>query len=97
MNRRYLEEAKELVLTVLTGRDAAVYLYGSAARGDANRASDIDIAVLPREPLPSAVIPAIRALLENSTIPYPAEVVDLSQVDEAFREEVFEEGICWRA
>jgi hypothetical protein len=97
MNPRYLEEAKELLLTVLTGRDAAVYLYGSAARGDADRASDIDIAVLPREPLPDAVVPAIRALLRESTIPYPADVVDLSKVDEEFRQAVLEEGICWRA
>lgn len=97
MNPRYLDEAKELVLTVLTGRDAAVYLFGSAARGDADRSSDIDIAVLPREPLPEAVVPAIRALLRESNIPYPAEVVDLSKVDDAFREEVLKEGVCWRA
>ncbi|MGD0497138.1 MAG: nucleotidyltransferase domain-containing protein [Bryobacteraceae bacterium] len=47
-----LNEVRRLVLRGLSGRRARVYLFGSWARGDASRVSDIDVAVLPLEPLP---------------------------------------------
>ena len=70
-----------------------MFLFGSRASGKATGISDIDVAVLPLEALPDGVLSLIREALEESTIPYPVDVVDLSTVDEEFREKVLAEGV----
>lgn len=75
---RYLDAAREIVLEVLAGQPADVFLFGSWARGDPRRTSDIDIAVLPRGRLPPGLLSRVREALEESTIPYPVDVVDLA-------------------
>jgi predicted nucleotidyltransferase len=74
---------------------ARLYLFGSRARGDAARASDIDIAILPDAPLEPGTMARIRDALEESTIPYEVEVIHLSSVDERFLRTVLAEAIAW--
>jgi uncharacterized protein len=52
------------VLEALGTHDAAVWLFGSCARGEPRQASDIDIAILPREQVPSGFFGALRADIE---------------------------------
>lgn len=88
-----LDEIRRITADVLDGLAAQVYLFGSWARGEARRTSDIDIAVL----LPSAanrtVIAEIKARLDESNIPYHVDVVDLRYVTDVFRERVLRDGI----
>jgi predicted nucleotidyltransferase len=79
----------------LGAQHARLYLFGSRARGSAARASDIDIAILPDAPLEPGTLARIREALEESTIPYEVEVIDLSSVDESFRRKVLAEAIAW--
>lgn len=58
-------------------------------------ASDIDIAILPGAPLEPGTLARIRDALDESTIPYEVEVIDLSSVDESFRRKVLAEAIAW--
>jgi len=51
-----IEELRRMVLHALSDHDAAVWLFGSCARGAPRQHSDIDIAILPRDELPSAVL-----------------------------------------
>lgn len=97
ISTKILEEVRHLVLEVLGERGAFVYLFGSWARGQATSASDIDIAVEPRNPLPPGVLADLRERLEESHIPYRVEVVDLSRADPHLRERVLKEGIRWNA
>jgi predicted nucleotidyltransferase len=85
-----------MVLDALGERDAAVYLFGSHARGEVRHASDIDIAILPREDLPVAFFAELAETIEESRIPYEVDLVDLRRVSPAFREEVIRSGIKWR-
>jgi uncharacterized protein len=91
-----LERVKTMVLDALGDADAAVILFGSCATGDADRASDIDIALLPRHPLPGGLISEIAEMLEESTVPYEVDIVDLSRASPDFRARVEAEGIWWR-
>lgn len=93
----YVDLVRGIVRSHLRGRDADVYLFGSWARGDARRTSDIDVAVLPKDDLPWIVLTRLREALEESSIPYPVEVVDLREVAPQFRARVLEEGIRWSA
>jgi predicted nucleotidyltransferase len=92
---RDLDEVRRIVLRFLEGRKARVYLFGSWARGEACRISDIDVAILPSEPLPPGLLPDIDEALENSVSLYPVDLVDLTTVPEAFRARVLAEGIPW--
>ena len=90
-----LAQARRIVLGLLGAHRARVWLYGSRARGDAGRCSDIDIAVWPQAPLPAGTLARLRDALEESTIPYHVDAIDLSTVDEVFRQKVLAEAVPW--
>ena len=96
IRERAVERLRRMVLEELGERDASVYLFGSHARGEVRHASDIDIAILPRDELPYAFFADLADTIEESTIPYDVDLVDLREVDPAFREEVLRTGIKWR-
>ena len=90
-----LSEVRRIILEGLHGHEVRVYLFGSWVRGSAGRASDIDVGVLPLEPLPEGLLSAIREELEESLVPYPVDLVDLSEAAPAFRDRVLLEGLPW--
>lgn len=93
----YLERIKDMVLDGLSGYAVTVYLFGSRARGPVRRASDVDIAVEAQEPLPPRVLARLRDRLEESTVPYRVDILDLASAGDALRERVKREGVVWNA
>jgi uncharacterized protein len=93
---RAIKELRGMVLTALGDHDAAVWLFGSCARGEVRQHSDIDVAILPRDELPSGFFGELEADIEESTIPYDVDLVDLRQADTALVDEVRREGVKWR-
>ena len=91
-----IEELRRMVLTALGEHDAAVWLFGSCARREPRQRSDIDIAILPRDELPSGFFGELEAEIEESTIPYDVDLADLRQADPALVDEVRREGVKWR-
>jgi predicted nucleotidyltransferase len=94
--RRAVENLRTIVLGAIGERNAAVYLFGSHARGQVRHASDIDVAVLPRQELPIGFLAELAEQIEESTIPYNVDLVDLRDVSPAFRDAVLRTGIKWR-
>jgi uncharacterized protein len=90
-----VEIARRIVLDRLKGRDCSVFLFGSRAHGKPRRSSDIDVAVLPREPLPPGLLAEIAEALEESPILCSVDLVDLLRCDEDFRRRVLSEGQRW--
>src|ERR1022692_1513138 len=90
-----LDQVRRIVLSGLRGCRARVYLFGSRARGNATRWSDVDVAVEPLEPLPEGLFSDIREALEDSRVVYAVDLVDLSTAGAALRREVRREGIAW--
>ena len=77
--------------------NADIWLFGSAARDDLRRWSDIDVAVEPRSELSPMALVNLREELEESTIPYPVDVVDLRSAGDSLKKAVKEEGVQWTA
>lgn len=73
------------MLDGLKGASAKVFLFGSQARQDARPHSDIDVAALA----------CIRQALEDSTIPYEVDLVDLSRAEPQFVSAVLSEAVPW--
>ena len=91
-----LERTRRIILEHLHGYRTRVYLFGSQATGEAGLHSDIDVAVLPLEPLPNLALFNIREELEKSDIVRHVDVIDLSETDDSFRQRVEKEGIVWK-
>jgi len=87
-----IEELRRMVLDAPGEHDAAVWLFGSCARGEARQHSDIDIAILPRDDLPSGFFAEFAADFEESPIPYDVDLIDLRRVNVALVDEVRREG-----
>ena len=92
-----LEQVKRVIFRQLEGNSAKVYLFGSWARAEEKRSSDIDVAIeFPvDEPTHHKLLAKIRTALEESTIPYKVDVVHMNEADEAIVNKVKEEGILW--
>jgi predicted nucleotidyltransferase len=89
-------ELRRMVLDALAEEDADVWLFGSCARGDIQQHSDIDIAILPRSDLPREFFSALAEDIEESSIPYHVDLVDLRCAAETLVDEVRREGVRWR-
>ena len=94
-NATYLDRVREIVTLRLRGHPVEVYLFGSWARGEARRLSDIDVGILPRGDLPIALLSRIQEELEESSVPYPVELVNLREVSPDFLARVRKEGVRW--
>ena len=94
--QRAIEQLRRMVLDALAGHDAEVWLFGSCARDAARQHSDIDIAILPQDQPPSGFFARLEADIDESTIPYDVDLVDLRRADPALVAEVRREGVKWR-
>ena len=95
--REYVERVRGIVLKHIKPSNADIWLFGSAARGDLRRWSDIDVAIEPHSELSPLALALLREELEESTSPYPVDVVDLRSAGESLNKVVREEGIQWTA
>lgn len=90
-----LADVRRLVLDTLGNERANVYLFGSWARGEATRLSDVDVAIDAQAPLPRGTLARLRERLEESHVPYHVDVVDLTRATPEFRSRVLAEGVLW--
>jgi predicted nucleotidyltransferase len=79
--KQAIEELRRVVLDALRRHEAGVWLFGFCARGDPRQHSDIDIAILPRDELPLGFFGVLQADIEESTIPYDVDLVDLRHAE----------------
>ena len=93
---RAIEELRRMVLDALRDHDAEVWLFGSCARDETRQHSDSDIGILPHEPLPRGFFGELEADIEESTVPYDVDLVDLRTARPTFLEAVRREGVQWR-
>jgi uncharacterized protein len=96
VRERAIEKLRRVVLDALGEHDAAVWLFGSCARGDLRHPDDIDIAIFPRGDFPSGFFAKFAADFEESPIPFDLDLVDLREAGPELRDEVLWTGIRWR-
>ena len=91
-----LHTVKQIVLSELEHAKVRIYLFGSWARGEQRRSSDIDIAIDHRGAVSASEFAHIRDLLEESSVPYRVDVVDLTIACPDLARRIKEEGILWK-
>lgn len=88
----YLEMIRGIVQPILSGVPCQAYLFGSRATGADQPGSNVDIAIMADRDV-SYLLRQARLTLEESTIPYKVDLVDLSQTSADFRRQALAEGI----
>lgn len=83
------------IVTSRLGDRARTFVYGSCANDQATRTSDIDIGIIPIQPIGPAELSELRDDLGQSNILFPVDLVDLSRADPEFRRKVLEDAIEW--
>ena len=91
----YVLEVKDFTRKFWQNQPVRIYLFGSWARGEAKRSSDVDIAIESKEDM-SFLIGEFREALENSCIIYNVDVVDMNFAAESLCKKIREEGIVWK-
>lgn len=95
--RRSLDMIKSLIMETFRDTDIRIMLFGSRARGDFDRRSDIDIGIMPGKNYDSKKLIILREKIENMNIPYKVDIVDISKVSEIFRKKSMKEGEIWKS
>ncbi|GGB36086.1 nucleotidyltransferase domain-containing protein [Virgibacillus dakarensis] len=91
-----LMHLKNIINTTLKDTPANVYLFGSWARMEEKRTSDIDVALQSQEEIPTIKLVELRERIEESTLPYRVDLVDLSKANPDIVKKVKREGIQWK-
>jgi uncharacterized protein len=94
--QKSIQDLKSLIFETLKEEDVTVVLFGSRARGDFNRVSDIDIGILPGKNFDRKKLILLKDRIEDLNIPYTVDIVDLSRVSEDFKEKALREGVAWK-
>lgn len=86
---------ERILSSVLSRGRFQLKLFGSRARGDARRTSDIDLALVGEQPVAVADMAALREALEESGVPFRVDLVDYASAPIQLRAAIDREGIAW--
>ena len=88
-----VEDLRDFIKEFFKGKPVKVYLFGSRARGSNSPYSDVDIAVDSEVDIRRDLL-ILRELLEESSLPYKVDLIDLKGAP-YLKETVEREGIRW--
>ena len=70
-----------------------VLLFGSRSTGVSKKYSDIDVALVSDCSISLSQLLRISGSLEDSSLPYKVDVVDLARTEGRFRENILKDGV----
>ena len=89
---KYIEITKEIILNTIDRDNYSVFLFGSRAERTYQFNSDVYIGILGGQPLGKHYYEIVNDL-ENSIIPYKVEIANLYNVNEEFKNNIFQGNI----
>ena len=85
LEEKYIVFIKNIILKYLP--ESRIYIFGSRATGHARKYSDVDVAVEDIS-MTDKIQMQIEIELENSTLPYEVDVIDLNNISELFKSQI---------
>jgi uncharacterized protein len=85
---------KEKVIEPLKAEGAEVFIYGSRARGDYQKFSDIDILYREKTPIAPKQIAKIKLELEEGTLPVKVDLVNWLELADEYKPIVEKEKVA---
>ncbi len=74
-----------------------IYLFGSRADGTNRLGSDIDLAIDCDEKIDNFSLIKIRNDIEDSTIPFLVDVLDIHGISIELKNKILRDGILWKS
>ena len=92
------DEYKNILVEIVRKHlpQSQIYLFGSRARKTNQPESDIDIAIDNGAPISQINLSNIREDIEESTIPFTVDVLDLQTVSLEMKKEILREKVKWK-
>lgn len=98
MNKDSIQEQVRIIKIIeMFYPNAKIYLFGSYARGDAIRGSDIDIAIDNEAKIDIITKSKIRNMIDALNMPQRVDVVDFQRVPQAMKDNILKDGIVWKS
>ncbi|MBI3752876.1 MAG: nucleotidyltransferase domain-containing protein [Deltaproteobacteria bacterium] len=91
-----LLKLKELVTGFLKDEKVTILVFGSRARKENLPFSDVDIGIMPHNGFSDIKLALLREKIEDSSIPYKVDIVNLAEVSQGFRKEVLKDAVIWK-
>lgn len=66
-------------------QNAKFFVFGSRAKGNCTKYSDIDIAIQGDSDIPIDILDKIRSIFNNSTLPIEVDIIDLNSIEDNFK------------
>ncbi|HAS00224.1 MAG: Nucleotidyltransferase [Candidatus Moranbacteria bacterium GW2011_GWC2_37_73] len=88
----YINRIKEILQKHLTNNEK-VFIFGSSVDGE--KFGDVDLAVVSEQSVDERIMRQIREDLEESTLPYKFDLVDINQTNDPFRTRVLNGPKLW--
>ncbi len=82
-----------LLLTPMRSKGAEIWIFGSRARGDHKKFSDIDILYDSKSQELSYDVSCMKESLEDSDLPYKVDIVDLKYLADSYKTSVLKDRI----
>lgn len=95
LRQTIIHQISLIVAEAIQGFEYQLYGFGSFAKGAESTSSDIDIAIDADVPLPNHVFADIRDRLEESTIPYAVDVINMQTANSRLKDEIRKNGVRW--
>jgi len=89
---------KDRIITIISMffPKAKIYLFGSYARGNYTRSSDVDIAIDNGAPISLVERAQIANMIDVLNLTQNVDVVDFQSAPSQLQEKILEEGIVWK-
>lgn len=82
LENKYIDFIKNTISSVLS--NVNIYIFGSRAQNNAQKYSDVDIALEDVSQIEVDKILQIKSKFSNSTFPYKVDIIDLKSIDVKF-------------
>jgi len=92
--KKYLTIIKDIVLSYIDPSEHLVFLFGSRAKENSKRSSDVDIGIMGKKPI-GKIYYKIVDKIEESIVPYKVDIIDFSMVEEKFKKIAMKKIEIW--
>lgn len=93
---KYIKKLRKMVVEFLKNDNVRIVLFGSRARKEENKYSDIDIGIIPRKGFDQRKIVFLKDEIEKLNIPFKVEIVNFLEVSDDFKKEALKEVAIWK-
>jgi len=82
---RYLGLVKDSIKSIVKNDKLKIYVFGSRSKGTSKQYSDLDIALDLGSIIDPKIMSKIIGELDETTIPYKVDVIDLNNIQDSYR------------